>query len=74
MGISPFEAHEDSRFIETVAHVRERCVAHGVVPGIYAGTAAIGRQRLDEGFRFVGVSDEAGHMLNGARAALAQLR
>lgn len=74
MGISPFDAHEDPRFIETVAHIRERCVAHGVAPGIYAPTAAIGRQRLDEGFRWVGVGDEAGHMLNGAKAALAQLR
>lgn len=74
MGLSPFEAHENPRFIEAVAHVRERCVAHGVAPGIYAGNAQIGRQRLDEGFRFVGVADEAAHMLNGAKAALAQLR
>lgn len=74
MGLSPFESHDDPRFIETVAHIRERCVAHGVAPGIYAGTPQIGRQRLDEGFRFVGVGDEAGHMLSGARAALAQLR
>jgi len=74
MGLSPFESHDDPRFIETVAHIRERCVAHGVAPGIYAGTPEIGRQRLDEGFRFVGVSDEAGHMLSGAKAALAQLR
>lgn len=74
MGLSPFESHDDPRFIETVAHIRGRCVAHGVAPGIYAPNAKIGRQRLDEGFRFVGVGDEAGHMLNGARTALAQLR
>lgn len=74
MGLSPFESHDDPRFIETVAHIRERAVAHGVAPGIYAGTPEIGRQRLDEGFRFVGVSDEAGHMLRGAREALAKLR
>ena len=74
LGLSPFESHDDPRFIETVAHVRERCVAHGVAPGIYAGSAPVARQRLDEGFRFVAVCDEAGHMLNGARAALAQLR
>ncbi|MCE5239741.1 2-dehydro-3-deoxyglucarate aldolase [bacterium] len=74
MGLSPFESHGDPRFIETVAHIRERAEAHGVAPGIYAPTPQIGRQRLDEGFRFVGVGDEAGHMLSGARAALAQLR
>jgi 4-hydroxy-2-oxoheptanedioate aldolase len=73
LGISPFEAHTDPRFIEIVAHVRERAEAHGVAPGIYAATPEIGRQRLDEGFRFVGVGDEAGHMVRGAQAALAVL-
>jgi 4-hydroxy-2-oxoheptanedioate aldolase len=74
LGLSPFEAHDDPRFIETVAHIRERAVAHGVAPGIYAPTPEVGRQRLDEGFRFVGVGDESGHMVRGAQEALAQLR
>jgi 4-hydroxy-2-oxoheptanedioate aldolase len=74
MGLSPFESHDDPRFIATVAHIRERAVAQGVAPGIYAPTPEIARQRLDEGFLFVGVGDEAGAMLRGARSALSQLR
>jgi 2-keto-3-deoxy-L-rhamnonate aldolase RhmA len=74
LGLSPFESHGDPRFVETVAHIRERCVAHGVAPGIYAPTPEIARQRLDEGFRFVGVGDEAGFMLRGAKAAVEMLR
>jgi len=74
MGLSPFDAPNAPGFVETVAHIRERAVAHGVAPGIYAGTPEIGRQRLAEGFRFVGVGDEAGHMMRGAQAALEVLR
>lgn len=74
MGISPFDAHEHPRFIEAVAHVRERAEAHGVAAGIYAPTAEIARQRQQEGFRFISIADEASHMLNGAKAALAMLR
>ncbi|MGD0869889.1 MAG: aldolase/citrate lyase family protein [Bryobacteraceae bacterium] len=60
--------------IATVERLIERCVAHGVVPGIQTRSVAMSKFWAGRGMRFVGTSGEHGLLLEKARETVAALR
>jgi 4-hydroxy-2-oxoheptanedioate aldolase len=70
MGITPEMDGEQPRYVEARRRIVEACRRHGVVPGVNS-TARTARARIEEGFRMVLVTSDAGSL---ARAAGADLR
>jgi 4-hydroxy-2-oxoheptanedioate aldolase len=70
MGITPQMDGEQPRYVEARKRIVEACRRHGVVAGVNS-TPRTARARIEEGFRMVLVTSDAGSM---ARAAGADLR
>lgn len=66
LGLAPAFESDDRRFNEALAQVVTTARRHGVAPGIHVHTAEAARRRIDQGFRFVAVTSEAGMMLSKA--------
>jgi 2-dehydro-3-deoxyglucarate aldolase/4-hydroxy-2-oxoheptanedioate aldolase len=60
--------------IGTVERLIEKCIAHGVVPGIQTRSVAMSKFWAARGMRFVGTSGEHGLLLEKARETVAALR
>jgi 4-hydroxy-2-oxoheptanedioate aldolase len=50
------------------------CQEYGVVPGIHAGLPEVAQKRIEQGFRFVEMCDDAGLLARGAASALSEVR
>jgi 4-hydroxy-2-oxoheptanedioate aldolase len=59
------------RAVETVLTA---CKRHGVPIGIHTSSLEWSRRRLEAGFDFVTIGSDAGFIMQGAAAALSQMR
>ena len=60
--------------VSTVERLIEKCVAHGVVPGIQTRSLAMSKFWAERGMRFVGCGAEHQMLLEKAKDTVAQLR
>jgi 4-hydroxy-2-oxoheptanedioate aldolase len=54
--------------------VVECCRRHNVVAGVHAGSPEVAKKRIEQGFRFVQMCDDAGSLARGTAAAVAEMR
>ncbi len=71
LGLSPASDHDDPVFTDAIERVLEACRRHRVVPGAHAGNVTTARKRIEQGFLFVEMCDDAGAL---ARAAASDLK
>ena len=69
LGLPPAGDHDDASFIEALDTILAACGRAGVVAGVHANPAIVGK-RLDQGFRMVTATSDLLAMMAGARAAL----
>jgi 2-keto-3-deoxy-L-rhamnonate aldolase RhmA len=69
-----FGQFDDQRYVGAVKAVAEACRAAGKAAGVLAGSPENAERYLEEGYRFVGVSGDAGFVASGAASAAAGLR
>ena len=74
LGLPPRPDHEGGPFAEAIERIAAACQKHGVVPGAHAGTPAVARKRIEQGFRFLEVCADADAMARSAVADLKALR
>ena len=67
MGRAPAFESDDRQFTEGLEHILKVARRHGVVPGIHVLNAEAAQRRLEQGFKFIAITSEAGLML--AKAA-----
>ena len=60
--------------VDTICAFIEKCIRHGIVPGIQTRAVAQARLWKERGMRFVGAGAEHGLLLQAARDAVAALR
>ena len=65
---------EHPLLVSTVERLIEKCVAHGVVPGIQTRSTAMAKFWAERGMRFVGAGAEHGLLLEKARETVAALQ
>lgn len=65
-GLSPRYWSDDAPFVAAVEQVKAGCARRGLPLGILSGDGATGRQRVAEGFAFVGIGTDANTLLRGA--------
>ncbi|HUF54266.1 MAG TPA: aldolase/citrate lyase family protein [Dehalococcoidia bacterium] len=74
LGLPPSYDQDATVFRDGLASVIAACKKHGVVPGIFGGTPAVAKKRIEQGFRLVQIADDGRTMMLGAAAALAEMR
>jgi len=65
---------DNPKLVSTVDRLIEKCVAHGVVPGIQTRGLAMSKFWAERGMRFVGCGSEHLMLLEKAKEWVAQLR
>jgi 4-hydroxy-2-oxoheptanedioate aldolase len=70
MGKTPAMDSDDPEFVDALHHLRETAARHGVAPGMHTLIPQQLRQRLKEGWRFVGMGSDLSFLVSGARDAL----
>lgn len=66
MGRPPAFESDDKQFNEALEHILKTAAKYGVAPGIHVQNAEAARRRIEQGFKFVAVTSEAGMMLTKA--------
>ncbi len=74
LGVGPGYDNQAPEFAVALDTVLAACSRHDVVPGVHAGLPEVSRKRIEQGFRFVEMCDDAGLLGRGAAAALAEVR
>jgi 4-hydroxy-2-oxoheptanedioate aldolase len=74
LGLPPNYDNPDRPFTEAIDAILSACKRHGVIPGVHAGNAAVAAKRIEQGFRFVEMCDDAGGMARSAAEAVGALR
>jgi 4-hydroxy-2-oxoheptanedioate aldolase len=64
----------DPKHQAAVDKIREACERHGITPGVHTWGPEYAARFIEQGFKMVMLSPDAGSMVQGARADLAQLR
>jgi 4-hydroxy-2-oxoheptanedioate aldolase len=59
--------------LAAVAEIRSACDRHDIPPGIHCGSAVAVNQRIEEGFKWIALSSDAGLMTSAAKAAVGAL-
>lgn len=59
--------------LAAVATIRDACDRHNIPPGIHCGSPGAVNQRIDEGFKWIALSSDAGLMSGAASAQVAAL-
>lgn len=73
-GADPSMRPSDAGVVAAIAHIAQRTIAAGLIPAIHTDGPKTARQRLAEGFRLVTLQSDVRYMVNGAAAALSQMR
>ncbi len=73
MGITPEMDGDAKEYAEARTRIVERCRAHGVIAGVNS-TARTAARRIDDGFRLVLVTGDAGALARGAREDIRRVR
>jgi 4-hydroxy-2-oxoheptanedioate aldolase len=68
-GLDPSYWTNDGPFHEAAMRVLAACKRHNVIPGILCANAAQARDRIADGFTFVGLGSDIGLMLNALENA-----
>ncbi|MGC0367402.1 4-hydroxy-2-oxoheptanedioate aldolase [Rhodococcus sp. 27YEA15] len=74
LGLPPGLAHQPGAHADAIAHVRDRCIAHGLVAGLQCHTGVDARIMLDQGYRMVTVTTDSTVVQTGFAAQLAATR
>ncbi len=74
LGLSPASDHEEALFTDAIERVVEACRRHNVVPGVHAGNVVTARKRIEQGFLFVEMCDDAGALARTSVGDLKALR
>jgi 4-hydroxy-2-oxoheptanedioate aldolase len=74
LGLPPGYDNPAPEFRQAIDKLLAACERHGVVPGVHAGLPEVAQKRIEQGFRFVEMCDDAGSLARGAAWALGQLR
>lgn len=74
LGLPPNYDNPDPIFTEAIDAILAACKRHGVIPGVHAGNATVAAKRIEQGFRFVEMCDDAGGMARAAAEAVGALR
>ena len=59
---------------QAIAHIAERCAAHGVIAGIHNGVPAVAQARMALGYRFVTLGSDSRMLAAGSQALLGAMR
>jgi 2-keto-3-deoxy-L-rhamnonate aldolase RhmA len=73
MGRPPAFESDHPEFVQAVDHLLACGKRAGVPGGIHVLDAATAQRRIDQGFRFMAITSEAGMMLGKAREITSQL-
>lgn len=73
-GADPSMRPSDASVCAAIARIVEHTVAAGLIPAIHTDGPATARERLTQGFRLVTLQSDVRYMVNGATAALAELK
>jgi 4-hydroxy-2-oxoheptanedioate aldolase len=74
LGLPPNYDNPDPLFADAIDAILAACKRHGVVPGIHAGGPVVAAKRVQQGFRFVQMCDDAGSMARAAAEAVGVMR
>lgn len=74
LGLPPNYDNPEPTFTEAIDAILAGCAKHGVIAGAHCGTPEIARKRIEQGFRFVQMADDAGALARSAAASLGVLR
>jgi 4-hydroxy-2-oxoheptanedioate aldolase len=74
LGLQPAYDQTAPEFTSAIERVLEVCRQHRVIAGVHAGTPEVAKKRIEQGFRFVQMCDDAGSLARGAAAAVMEMR
>lgn len=74
MGLDPREPGQDGAHHAAIEHILQRCLARGLLPGIYCGSAERAVRYRELGYRLLAVCSDIGLLREGAGSVLAALR
>jgi 4-hydroxy-2-oxoheptanedioate aldolase len=74
LGQKPRYDSSDPELLAAYKRVVSACQEHGKAAGILTASPEAARQRMAEGFRFVGMGNDMAYMVNGAKAALSVVK
>jgi len=74
LGLLPAYDQQAPEFVSAIERVVECCRRHNVIAGVHAGTPEVANKRIEQGFRFVQMCDDAGSLARGAATAVAEMR
>ena len=74
LGLPPSYDQTAPEFTSAVEKVVATCKKQGVIAGAHCGTPAVAKKRIEQGFRFVQMADDAGSLVRSAMAALGEMR
>jgi len=74
LGLMPQNDSTEPAFLRALDKVLSACEKHGKTAGTLCMTVEAAHKRLAQGFRFVGIGNDASHLAAGARSMLAAVR
>jgi 4-hydroxy-2-oxoheptanedioate aldolase len=74
LGVGPGYDNPAPEFASAIDTLLAACERHRVVPGVHAGLPEVALKRIEQGFRFVEMCDDAGLLMRGAAEALGAVR
>jgi 4-hydroxy-2-oxoheptanedioate aldolase len=74
LGLLPGYDQTAPEFVSAIERVVECCRRHNVIAGVHAGAPEVAKKRIEQGFRFVQMCDDAGSLARGAASAVAEMR
>ncbi|MBI3762723.1 MAG: hypothetical protein HY260_12810 [Chloroflexi bacterium] len=73
LGLQPRYESDEPAFVAALDSVVAACRKHGKAAGILSANPEMASRMIAKGFGFVGIGNDAGHMVNAAKAVLAQV-
>ena len=74
LGLAPGLAHQPGAHADAIAHVRDRCIAHGLVAGIQCHSGLDALAMVKQGYRMVTVTTDSTVVRTGFAEELAVVR
>lgn len=73
-GVDPTMRPSDPEVVAAIARIVDETLARGLIPAIHTDGPATARLRYAQGYRLVTLQSDVRYMVNGASAALAELK
>jgi 4-hydroxy-2-oxoheptanedioate aldolase len=74
LGLPPRSDHDTPEFAGAIDKVVSLCQQYGVIAGAHCGTTDVAKKRIEQGFRFVQMADDAGALMRSSIASIAAMR